>query len=52
MGPTALENEFTRLIESYDIICFTETWHAGKNDLENKINSSHQRGTISFRKVE
>ena len=35
IGPTALENEFQELVGKYDILCLTETWHAGEHDLEN-----------------
>ena len=36
VGPTASEPEFLKLIESYDILCLTETWHDNKDDLLNK----------------
>ena len=51
LGPTALENEFTQLIEKYDIICLTETWHTGKNDLENKNKFIAPKGYNFFEKA-
>ena len=53
VGPTAREPEFLNLVESYDILCLTETWHSNTNDLlnENKF-SCPPRGITFLKKHE